>query len=546
VGGGGVGDLGDVRDPDLFSPRSGPREVGGLRPSGADRFQRAFGSPDHVWFLYGTIPGGYGLSEPTCCVTICYVSGMPTRIDGSIYLSCAEVAQTCGVSRQTIWRWRQAGVIPRGELRRGRSVLFSESEVEFVRTVAEGDSPAAQSTSRVIYLDNAASARPTTAVREAVLRAMQEDFGNPSSPHSSGLAARRSLAEARESVSTLVGADPDELIFTSGGTEANNLALHGCVASGFRRIVISAVEHPSIGEAAEAASRRGVEVLILPVDRSGIVDRRRLSDVAIDRGTLVSIQWANSETGVAQPILELASMVKERGGVFHSDAVQAAGKVPIDFATLPVDALSITSHKLHGPQGVGALLVKTSFPRQKLIWGGSQEGGRRGGTENYPGIIGFGVAAAQRLATMRGFVRRTRAMRDFIESGVLRRIPAARVNGGGTRICNITNITVPGVDGQALIALLDSRGMRLSQVSACSNMRPEPSRVLRSMGLDEESAYSSFRVSVSEDTAFEHCRVAVDEIAAMVARLGGSVVAPAPASWKHEDSSEPQESLEVA
>ena len=159
---------------------------------------------------------------------------MPTRIDGSIYLSCAEVAEACGVSRQTIWRWRQGGVIPQGELRRGRSVLFSETEVAFVRAVAAGDFPAAQPASQAIYLDNAASARPTVAVREAVLRAMGEDFGNPSSPHSSGLAARRSLAEARESVASLVGADPDEVIFTSGGTEANNLALHGCVARGFR------------------------------------------------------------------------------------------------------------------------------------------------------------------------------------------------------------------------------------------------------------------------------------------------------------------------
>jgi cysteine desulfurase len=471
---------------------------------------------------------------------------MPTELDGCTYLTCAEVAEACGVSRQTIWRWRQAGVIPQGELRRGRAVLFSETEVEFVRAVAAGDFPAAQSASEAIYLDNAASARPTAAVRDAVLRAMQDDFGNPSSPHSSGLTARRSLAEAREAVAALVGADPEGVVFTSGGTEANNLALHGCVAKGFRRIVISAVEHPSVTESAEAASRSGVEVVVLPVDRSGVVNRDALAAIAVDGSTLVSIQWANSETGVIQPIAELSEMVKSRGGVVHCDAVQAAGKITVDFVTLPIDALTITSHKLHGPQGVGALVLKPSFPRQPLFWGGSQESGRRGGTENYPGIVGFGVAASQRMATMRGFVRRTRAMRDFIESELLRRVPVARINGGGTRVCNITNLSIPGVDGQALVALLDARGIRLSQVSACSNMRPEPSRVLRSMDLSEDDAYSSFRVSVSEDTAFEQCRRAVEEIVAVVANLGGSVTSEVDSSWKTRVRQKPEAALEVA
>ena len=500
-----------------------------------------------VRILYGTTGGWW---QPVCVDMLrnhlLRWPSMPTRIDGLIYLSCAEVAETCGVSRQTIWRWRQAGLIPRGELRRGCAVLFSETEVEFVRAVAAGDFPAAQSASQVIYLDNAASARPTAAVREAVVRAMQEDFGNPSSPHSSGLRARRSLAEAREAVAALVGADPEGVVFTSGGTEANNLALHGCVANGFGRIVISAVEHPSVAERAEAASRTGVEVLVLPVDRSGVVDRDALAAIDVDGGTLVSIQWANSETGVIQPIAELAEKVKGRGGVFHCDAVQAAGKFSVDFAALPVDAITITSHKLHGPQGAGALVVKPSFPRQPLLWGGSQESGSRGGTENYPGIVGFGVAASQRIATMRGFVRRTRAMRDFIESEVLRRVPTAHVNGGGTRVCNITNLSIPGVDGQALVALLDSRGIRLSQVSACSNMRPEPSRVLRSMGLSEDDSYSSFRISVSEDTAFEQCRRAVEEMISVVAKLGGSVAGAVDPSWNPQARRRPEAALEVA
>lgn len=450
---------------------------------------------------------------------------MPTEIDGCTYLTCAEVAEACGVSRQTIWRWRRDGVIPQGFRRRGRSVLFSSAEVELARSAAAEGGQVSRGACSEVYLDNAASTRPSPPVREAVIRAMTDAFGNPSSPHTSGLRARRHLAEARESIADLVGGDADNVLFTSGGTEANNLVLMACLHGGINRLVISAVEHPSILDTAEYLAAQRIEVHVLPVSREGVIDPEVLDTIDIDPSTLVSIQWANSETGVVQDVEQIGCRVKSRGGWFHSDAVQVAGKSQMELSESSLDAITITSHKLHGPQGVGALISRPDFPISPLIRGGGQERGRRAGTENYPGIVGFGVAAAQRLGTIRPFVRRCRSMRDYIESELRRIIPGAEINGSPSRrVCNIGNVMIPGIDGQALVAQLDAAGVRMSQVSACSNMRPEPSRVLRAMGRSEEEAYGSLRFSVSEDTSFEGCRRAVELLVEIAGQLlGGDV-----------------------
>lgn len=453
---------------------------------------------------------------------------MPTRIDGSIFYSCTDVAQTCAVSRQTIWRWRHYGLIPSGRAGRARSVVFSKSEVDLIRAHATQLDSSRESRSQVVYLDNAASTRPLAIVRNAVMRAMDLNFGNPSSAHSSGRRARQLVEDARDQVAALVGADRTHVSFTSGATEANNWILQGAVKSGVHRIITTEIEHSSVLGPASALKQPGVEVIILPVDHAGVVDLHALESVPIDERTLVSIQWANNETGVIQPILEAARVVKSRGGLFHSDAAQAAGKLILNFSESPLDALTITAHKLHGPQGVGAALLKPSFAPTPLLVGGSQEHGFRVGTENYPGIIGFGVAAEHRLATMRSFAQQAHALRDLIETRLRGEFIDVEVNGGtASRVCTTGNIRIGRIDGQALVAQLDARNVRVSQSSACTNMRPEPSYVLRAMGLTEEESYSSIRYAVSEDSTYEACDRAANLIIEIATRLGAVRRTPA-------------------
>jgi cysteine desulfurase len=462
--------------------------------------------------------GGFGLSG----VASGYITGvMPTQIDGSIFYSGKEVAAACGVSRQTIWRWRQDGLIPEGRPRRGGTVVFTEAELEYIRARISQGIPSETGAPAEIYLDNAASTRPIASVRNAVARAMGVEFGNPSSAHGAGRRSRQAVEDAREQVAALVGADRSHVVFTSGGTEANNLLLHHAHAAGIRRVVTTQVEHSSILGGMDALVRAGIEVHILPVAPHGRVCLDSFSGIPVDERTLVSVQWANNETGVVQPILDLAGAVKRRGGFIHTDAAQAAGKLTIDFASSPIDALTLTAHKIHGPQGIGALVTKSTGWVQPIFLGGSQERGLRVGTENYPGIVGFGVAAEHRLATLRTFVRHSKSLRDMFEARLSQELAEVRFNGAATdRVCTTGSATIDGIDGQALIAQLDARGIRMSQSSACTNMRPEPSYVLRAMGLSEDAAYSTIRYAMSEDTTFEACNRAADAIVEIAIRLG--------------------------
>ncbi len=452
---------------------------------------------------------------------------MLAKIDGSIFFTCTEVAKRCAVSRQTIWRWRQSGTIPVGRTSRKRTLVFTASELELIRAHASQSDGTRDPWGGVIYLDNSASARPLPIVRSAVARAMEMEFGNPSSAHGSGRRARQALAAAREQVAALAGADSSSVTFSSGGTEANNLILQGAVASGFRRIITTAVEHPSILETAEWLRSRGTIVDILAVAADGRISLGDLLGLPIDADTLVSIQWANNETGVLQPIMEAAAIVRDRGGTFHTDAAQAIGKHAIDFARSPIDAMTVTAHKIHGPQGVGALLLKPTVRPSPLLHGGSQERGLRVGTENYPGIIGFGVAAEHRLATLQDFVRHTSALRDTFETHLRDSLAGISINGlSAARVCTTGNATIASIDGQALIAQLDKRGVCMSQSSACANMRPEASHVLRAMGLTEGQAYASFRYAVSEDTTLEACQRAARILAEIAIGLGARSADP--------------------
>ncbi len=449
---------------------------------------------------------------------------MAIQLNGSEYLTANEVASLVGVSRQTLWRWQQEGGAPKGLRYRGKHLLFSQEEVGLFRARAERVTPKDGNSAREIYLDNNSSTRPTAEVREAVSRAMHEQFGNPSSAHRRGRIARDRLEEAREAVAQLCGAGAESTTFTSGGSEANSAVVLSPLMGmnpKISRVVTTQIEHSSVLACCRVLERAGVEVVFVPVGQGGIVRMDRLQEIELDDETLVTIHWVNNETGTIQPIEEIGRLCRTRGSLFHTDGAQAVGKIPVEMKRLPVDYLTLTAHKFHGPQGVGAVVSNGPRPLARLIMSGDQEFGRRGGTENLPGICGLGVAARNRFAGLRQAISHCRSQRDFIEKKLLELHPGSFVNGDKqNRVSNTTNICFHGVDGQALMASLDAKGICVSQSSACTNMRPEPSHVLTALGLDEDDAYASIRVSVSEDTDVEDVVAAVDAFEASLGSLG--------------------------
>lgn len=331
---------------------------------------------------------------------------------------------------------------------------------------------------REIFLDNNATTMPLSEVRDAITSALGQGFGNASSANSSGDRARRSITQARLSLSRLIGADEANIVFASSGTEANNTVLFSAVSAtqGRSRIVTTSVEHSSVLKCVEHLAQHGVEVVILPVDSTGKIDMSRADEEITSKTSLVSVQWVNNETGVLQPIEELAAICQKRAVPFHTDAAQMVGKSRIDVSELPIDLLTMTAHKIHGPQGVGAIYARNTRWLSPILHGGPQENGLRPGTENLPGIVGYGTAAEIRLGDMDTIVSRLEHLRDRFERRVLESIPDVVVNGDRTRrTCNTTNLRFCGVDGQALVAGLDADGIRCSQSSACTNQRPEPS-----------------------------------------------------------------------
>ncbi len=373
-----------------------------------------------------------------------------------------------------------------------------------------------------IYLDNNATTRPLPAVVEAMLEALGPAFGNPSSAHSAGDRSRALLERARTSVAQLIGAAPEQVIFTSGGTEANNTVLGS--ARGLpierRRIVISAVEHSSILKICDHLETIGVEVVRLPVDSAGVVSLGDLERALERPAGLVSIQWVNNETGVSQPVEAIGRVCAAVGVPFHTDAAQAAGKLDVDVEAFPVDYLTLTGHKIHGPQGVGALYCRNRRSLVPILWGGGQEAGLRAGTENLAGIAGLAKAAEVRMARLAEVRRYLAKLRDAFERAVLEALPDVVINGGqAQRVCNSTNLLFCGADGQALVSRLDSAGVRCSQSSACTNMRPEPSYVLRAMGLTTQQAYSSVRFSFAETNTTAELDRAVTEVVDAVKSL---------------------------
>ncbi len=388
--------------------------------------------------------------------------------------------------------------------------------------------PAASGRRPESYLDNNATTRALPEVIDAVAQAMADRYGNASSVHSAGARARAQIRKAREQVADLLGTTVEDVVFTSGATEANNIVLQSLLAGEFAgyRLVTSSVEHSSVLAAADYLRSRGTKVTVLPVDTDGVVDPEAVS-AAIDPGrTLVSIQWANNETGVLQPIGRIARGARALGALFHTDAVQAVGKTPINLASLPIDFMSLSGHKLHGPLGVGALVGPGIRRLQPLVYGGSQEDALRPGTENVPGIVGLGRALELRATRFGLVAEQTQQLRGRFESTLTARGLVASVNAGrACRLPNTSNIRFTDVDGEALIIRLDQLGVRCSQSSACTNQKPEPSYVLTAMGLSEAEAYASVRFGFSELNTLDEVEAAVESIATIHASLAQFAIA---------------------
>mgnify|MGYP001336247640 CR=1 FL=1 len=375
----------------------------------------------------------------------------------------------------------------------------------------------------MIYIDNNA----TTRVADEVVAAMQPFFtdvyANPSSMYAFALEAKQPLEAARAAVARLVNAaHADEIIFTSCGTESDNAAILGVLAAQPRKnhVVTTAVEHPAVYNLGEELQRRGYKVTYLPVDRGGRIDLAALRATLTDTTALVSMMWANNETGVLFPIAEACAIAHEHGVVFHTDAVQAAGKVPIDVEATGVDLLSLSGHKIHAPKGVGALYVRRGTRTRPLLLGGHQEHGRRAGTENVPYAVALGAAADLAAQHLADEITRVGALRDRLESELLARIPNAHVNGDhAARTPNTTNITFQYVEGEAILLSLSDVGICASSGSACSSGSLEPSHVLRAMGLSHDEAHGAIRFSLSRYNTDAEIDAVIDELPPIIARL---------------------------
>jgi cysteine desulfurase len=373
---------------------------------------------------------------------------------------------------------------------------------------------------RRVYLDNNATTPLLPEVFEAMRPYFGEQFGNASSIHSYGQETRAAVEDARDSVAALIGARASEIVFTSGGTEGDNLALAGLVAAG-DHVVTSMIEHHAVLQAAKHLEEIGCELTFLPVDGHGSVDPDDVKRALRPNTRLISIMMANNETGILQPVEEIGKIAAEAGVYFHTDAVQAAAKIPIDVKRIGCHALTISAHKLHGPQGVGALYVKKGIKLKPLFYGGRHERSRRAGTENVAGIVGLGQAAQIAKAGLdRGDDKKMAALRDKLEQGVLHQVEEAIVNGGGApRVPNTTNVRFDYIEGESLVIALDLKGLAVSTGAACSSGAIEPSHVLLAMGLRPDQARASVRFSLGKQTTEEDIDFALALVPQTVARL---------------------------
>ena len=375
-----------------------------------------------------------------------------------------------------------------------------------------------------IYLDHNATTPLDPLVADRMAQALRDVWGNASSIHHFGQQAKAALDEARASVGALIGGDASEIVFTAGGTESDNLAIRGAAEaiepSGRKHLVTSAIEHEAVLNTMKALARRGWRVTIVPVDASGIVSVDRMREAISDDTALVSVMHANNEIGTIQPIAEIAAVARERGALFHTDAVQSAGKIPIDVRALGVDMLTIAGHKLYGPKGTGALWMKRGVRLVSPITGGKQERSRRAGTENVPALVGLGVAAELVQQKMPSEAPRLAALRDRLEAGVLSKVSGTERNGAASpRVPNTTNISIDRVEAESLLIGLDLAGIAVSSGSACSSGTLEPSHVLKAMGLPHARTLGSLRFSLGAGNTEEHVDRVIEVLPGIVEKL---------------------------
>ena len=372
------------------------------------------------------------------------------------------------------------------------------------------------------YLDNNATTQVAPEVIDAMKPYLEEFWGNPSSMHAFGGRVRKYIEEARESVASLIGAEPSEIVFTGCGTESDNMAIRGAAEAMERAptIVTTRVEHPAVLGPCRYLKDSGLNVIELGVDSLGRLDLDDLRRSLDGSPTVTSIMWANNETGVLFPIAEIAEIVKAAGGVLHTDGVQAVGKVPVDMKQVPVDLLSIAGHKLHAPKGIGALYVRRGTKLKPFLLGGHQEGGRRGGTENVPYIVGLGRACELAQAALADEMTRVKELRDRLEAGILASCPDSIVNGDtDSRVPNTTNISFQFIEGEAILYHLSDAGIAASSGSACTSGSLEPSHVIRAMGIPFTAAHGSTRFSLSRYTTDEEIDHVISEMPGIVKQL---------------------------
>lgn len=375
---------------------------------------------------------------------------------------------------------------------------------------------------RIVYLDNNATTRVAPEVLEAMLPFLKDRYGNPSSMHRFGGLVRKHIDEAREQVAQLLNAHPSEIYFTGCGSESDNMAIQGFCREHASRahLVTSAVEHPAVRNCCQYLKNEGIPLTEIGVDKNGMLHGGAIDRVAIDRDALASFMWANNETGVLFPIEQLSDLVKSKGGFFHTDAVQAVGKIPVDLEKTPVDMLSLAGHKLHAPKGIGALFIRSKTKISPLIIGGHQEAGIRAGTENVAAIVGLGKACEMARAGIDEENTKVRRLRDLLERELLARCAGAKLNGDPEkRLPNTTNISFEFIEGEGILLLLDEKGVAASSGSACTTGSLQPSHVMMAMGIPYTLAHSSIRFSLSRYTTEEDIATAVAAMPPIVERL---------------------------
>ena len=375
-----------------------------------------------------------------------------------------------------------------------------------------------------IYFDHNATTPVDPGVLDVVVRTLRDEFGNPSSVHHFGQRAKAVLDDARSAVSALLGGEPSEVVFTSGGTEADNFALRGAAEAleqtGRKHLIATTIEHEAVLVTLKALARRGWKTTMLPVDATGIVAADALRDAITAETAIVSVMHANNEIGTVQPVAELAKIAHDHGALFHTDAVQSAGKIRIDVRALGVDLVSVSAHKFYGPKGVGALWIKRGTRLGAILTGGKHERSRRAGTENVAGIAGLGAASELVVRKLEGDSLRLGAMRDRLESAVLASVPGTAINGAREpRVPNTSNISFEGIEAESLLIALDLEGFAVSTGSACSSGTLEPSHVLRAMGLPPHRTQNSIRISLGAGNTEAEIDAFLDKLPRVVGKL---------------------------